>query len=259
MLTEKQASPPFPVCPYIPEAGITHMVVSGELPVPMKEELIKRGIGLIETRGLNSLAVPLSYHPDMQLLHVTHDTIICAPNLDEEFKTNLRDRGLTVIPGLSEPSAVYPGDIPYNTVLIGEYAILNVRHTDPVVIEWLEKTGKKLIHVNQGYSKCSVAIVNREAAITSDRGISKALNAVKLDVLLIEPCTDILLPGYNFGFIGGACGLISESDLVFSGNFHRLRQAEVICEFLRKHGIKAVSLGDGSVVDTGGFIPLGTV
>jgi len=259
MLTENQASRAFPACPYIPEAGISHMVVSGELPVSMMDELVKRGIGCIRTRGLKSLPGPLSYHTDMQLLHVAQDTIVCAPNLDEEFKTNLRGRGLTVISGLSEPSAPYPGDIPYNTAIIGEFALLNVSHTDPVVIEWLRKTGRKLIHINQGYAKCSVAIVSHEAVITSDRGIQRALNDVKLDVLLIDPTTKILLPGYNYGFIGGACGLISESEMVFSGNFHCLRQAEVICEFLRKHGIKAVSLGDGPVLDTGGFIPLGTV
>lgn len=259
MLTNKQASPAFSACPYVPRAGISHMVVSGELPISMEEALMNRGIGCIESHGLASLPGPLRYHPDMQLLHVAQDTIICAPNLNEGTRTHLRDRGLTVISGLSEPSDSYPGDIPYNTAIIGDYALLNLPYADPVVVEWLQRTGKRLLHVNQGYAKCSVAIVSHEAAITSDMSIYKALKAVNMDVLLIEPTTDILLPGYNYGFIGGACGLISENDMVFSGNFGLLRQAESIGEFLRKHGIKPVSLGAGPVMDTGGFIPLPAV
>ena len=54
-----------------------------------------------------------------------------------------------------------------------------------------------------------MAVVSNKAIITSDKVIAHEAKKVDLDVLLIPP-GDIILPGLDYGFIGGCCGLIEK-------------------------------------------------
>jgi hypothetical protein len=85
-----------------------------------------------------------------------------------------------------------------------------------VVIEWLRKTVESL-SISIRLCKMLCGHCQPWAGDYIDRGIQRALNDEKLDVLLIDPTTKILHPGYNYGFIGGACGLISEVRWYFRG------------------------------------------
>lgn len=246
-------------CPHIPHTPVAGMVVSGQLPAESSITLKKMGIRCLSTIGIPTLEGALAFHPDMQLMHLSEGVVVGAPNLDTSFITSLREWGMEVHFGERIPSAPYPWDIPYNAAIIGHLAVLHVKYADPVVIRWLEKTGKKLIPVKQGYAKCSIAIVNSEAIITADAGIAGALEGAGLDVLKITPATSILLPGFSHGFIGGACGLISENEMVFSGSLEVFEEGEVIAEFLSKHGVRPISLSESPLLDVGSFVPLTSV
>jgi len=113
--------------------------------------------------------------------------------------------------------------------------------------------------VNQGYAKCSVCILNKEAVITSDLGIYRAALGKNIDVLLIPPQRSISIPGYDYGFIGGSTGLVSSKKIAFTGDLKTLDSWESILLFLQKYGITPVTLGASAVLDLGSLIPLCTV
>ena len=80
------------------------------------------------------------------------------------------------------------------------------------MLEFAENEGLNVINVNQGYSGCSVCVINDSAIITDDESIFTAAQNFLNDVLLIQKGS-IRLNGYNYGFIGGCCGKISKNKL----------------------------------------------
>lgn len=110
----------------------------------------------------------------------------------------------------------YPGNIRYNAICTGKYFIHNLKYTDPNLLQtartWHQEQYQQcgssaklqMVDVPQGYSRCCCMPVDDTSFITSDQGIAKALSAHDADVLLIEK-GHILLPGFDYGFIGG-CG-----------------------------------------------------
>ena len=102
-------------------------------------------------------------------------------------------------------------------------------------------------------------MLNDHAIITADKTIHNAALQNGIDSLLIPPQKGIILKGYDYGFIGGATGLISDHELAFSGDFNELEQKETMLLFMEKHGIVPVSLSNERVADVGGLIPLSSV
>lgn len=232
------------------------MLVAQDMPEGMANILMGFVPVLIRTMPMAELATPVSNHPDMQLVIPTEGVIVHAPNLHPQVAVQLRELGFELVPGEKTPAGSYPGDVAYNVAVVGRYAFLNTRYADQVVLDWLKRTGKTICHVNQGYAKCSVCILNEEALITADEGIFRAARGQNMDVLLISPQKSISLPGYDYGFIGGATGLISSREMVFCGDARMLDSGEGILAFLQKHGIKPVCLGSYAVRDLGSLIPL---
>ena len=66
----------------------------------------------------------------------------------------------------------------------------------------------------------------------------------------------IELPGYNYGFIGGACGLISPYKLAFAGDVTRHPDYLAIKTFLHSQKVEAICLHDGNLFDIGGILPI---
>lgn len=245
--------------PYIPDSKVAAMLVSRDLPKRMAEHLEGLVPELIRTMPLPGLPAPVSSHPDMQLVIPAEGVIVHAPNLHPELLERLRALGFMTVPGEKTPEEGYPWDVAYNAAIMGHHAFLNTRYADPIVLQWLKKTGKTISHVKQGYAKCSVCMLNGEALITADTGIYQAARGQNMDALLIPPQKSISIPGYDYGFIGGATGLISGNQMAFSGDAYALESAEPILSFLQKHGIKPVMLSSGAVMDLGSLIPLCTV
>ena len=114
---------------------------------------------------------------------------------------------------------------------------------------------KKLINTNQGYTKCSAAIVSDNAIITSDISIKNALSSTNIDVLLLPP-GDILLPGLDYGFIGGTCGLIDKSTLAFFGDLSYYKYGKEVLSFLKKHNVNPLYLRKGPLIDRGSILSI---
>ena len=207
------------------------------------------------SRGYNLLICPPSYllykavcgHPDM-LMHILDNTILVHKDMDNEFINNFDFLNCKIIKSTSSLQTKYPYNISLNALSIGELLVHLVKFTDTNLLS-ISKN-KKLVNVKQGYTKCSTCVLNNHAIITSDVSIAKALSVEKIDVLLIPP-GDILLPGLNYGFIGGATGLIEDNVLAFYGHLDYYMYRKEVLEFLKKYKVEPAFLRNGKLIDRG--------
>lgn len=109
-----------------------------------------------------------------------------------------------------------------------------------------------ILNVGQGYSKCSCAILADGAIITADRGIATVTRQNGIDTLLISE-GHVELPGYSYGFIGGASGLCG-SRLYFCGDLEKHPDHMAIEAFSKMHSTQCISLSDGMLYDVGSLI-----
>lgn len=158
-----------------------------------------------------NLQKPISSHPDMTITPVG-DTLVCCPESFTHYKKFLGNR---VIMGQATLSSHYPNDIAYNVLICKNKAFGKKEHIDRVVLQELDKRNIELINVNQGYAKCSSAVF-KNGVITADDTIFDALVKNNIKALKITS-GNIKLEGYDYGFIGGASGVIS-GKLTFFGD-----------------------------------------
>ncbi len=74
-----------------------------------------------------------------------------------------------------------------------------------------------MVHVEQGYARCSVIPVGGRAMVTADLGIASAAERKGIDTLRISPAC-VHLPGESSGFIGGVCGVMPDDLLILLGD-----------------------------------------
>ena len=170
--------------------------------------------------------------------------------MNKNFISSLKNYGINIILSEKNLTINYPEDIILNALNMKSFFLHTLAFTDKNLLNSIH--GKKLINIKQGYSKCSTAIVNDNAIITSDKGICSALLNEGLDVLLLPP-GDILLPGLDYGFIGGCCGLLNQSQLMIYGNLDFYLYGNEVKKFLKKHGVEPIYLRNGKLIDRGGL------
>lgn len=241
--------------PNLPGKKVSLALVDGRVPYDIEKSLADKKIRLIKTKKIKELYDAISYHPDIMLCHVGENEIVAAPNIPESVIYSLENEGFKIIYGKKVLSGKYPLDIPYNVALFGKHAVCNMKHADDVLLDVLTGKGYKIINVNQGYAKCSISIINADALVTSDRGIHNILSENNFKSLLITP-GHIRLFEMNYGFIGGAAGRISSSDIAFLGDVNLHPDATKINNFLNDNNKQPISLGKNQMIDLGTLIPL---
>ncbi len=210
------------------------------------------GVNIIKVPKHKNLYEAIDGHPDIQINILNSSSIIISKNSCKELFDSIPNN-ITVLESSLSLERKYPKDIYLNAVNLKNIFIHNLKYTDPILLENVKH--KNLIDIKQGYSKCSIAVVSENAFITSDEGVYNSLKESNFDVLLI-PSGDILLPGLNYGFIGGTCGLISKREMVFFGNLENHSYGKEILNFLKKHNVKAIYLSDGKLIDRGSILTI---
>lgn len=241
--------------PNIPYNKAALAIVDGRISDSLEKGIIDLGVQLIKTKAYPSLYTAVSFHPDMFIHHLGGRIIVYAPGTSESTLSELEKLRFELIRGETELGSTYPGNVSYNVARIGRYAFHNTKYTDKVLRDWLYKMDVELIHVNQGYAKCAISVVDENSLITMDRGIAKIAEKKGFDVLVIEE-QGILLPGLGNGFIGGSSGLIERNKWAVAGNFDKLSSSCEIKSFLVRKGIEIVSLSAHQVIDIGSLIPV---
>lgn len=241
--------------PFIPKKFANTVIVDGRISVEMKSKLKKMNINIIPTIPCKEVSEPISYHPDITIHPINHNTLIVAPNVFDYYEDKLRGMGIKIIKGETKLGKDYPEDIAYNVGRVGKFAVHNFKYTDEKLKYYLKKENLEFIDIRQGYTKCSMAIIDNIAIITADYPMYRILSINGIDVLLVSPGY-IDLKGYSHGFMGGATGNLSEDVVLFSGNFDTHPDKNKIFNFVKKYNKKIVWLSDKKIMDIGTIISL---
>ena len=219
----------------------------------------------IKSLGIDALFMPdnpyvdvrLSGHADLSILHLGGSRLLLAPYLKgSSFSRRLEDRGFDIRFAGIEQSSLYPGDAQMNVCILGDKVIYNPKTgSDAIVKDLTIGNGAIQVSSRQGYSRCSVCVVNDNAIITADEGICRSAKAHGIDVLKIRPGY-IDLPGFDYGFIGGASFKISDTKLAFTGRLDKHPDAERIIDFASLHNVDIVYITDNPAFDIGGAVPI---
>ncbi|MHC1720635.1 MAG: DUF6873 family GME fold protein [Clostridiaceae bacterium] len=219
-----------------------------------EEELFnlrKFDINVIKCPGCSALYDAVNGHPDMLLNLADKKSIVVHRDMNDEFLYYLKLLGYDVTLSIKSIGDKYPGDVILNALNLKDIFVHNLEYTDNNLRQAAE--GKELISVSQGYTKCSCAVVAEKAVITSDVSIHKALSDTDVEVLMLPP-GDIILPGLDFGFIGGTCGLIDENRMAFYGDLDYYSYGSEVLKFLEKYDVEPVYLRQGKLIDRGSIL-----
>lgn len=218
-----------------------------------KKNLEKLGLNLVIVPKSQLLYEAINGHVDIQLNIIDRKVkkVIINRDLPKNFKNILTENSISYIESSKKLSNKYPDNIFLNGLSLGNYFIHNIKYTDPLLLS--ELTNKVFINVKQGYTKCSILPVRDNAVITSDIGINNVLKNYNFDVLLVPP-GDIILPGLDYGFIGGVGGMISENTMAFFGNISKYKYGDTVKKFLSKYDVTPVSLCDSKLIDRGSLL-----
>lgn len=211
--------------------------------------LRKLGYNVILSQKIDVLYDAVDGHSDMQVF-IAGDKLISANETYEYYKNIFGDK---VICGSKNLGGSYPKDVLYNAACVGDFIICNKAYIAKEITEFAQEAKKTIIDVKQGYSKCSIGIIGKNAIVTADKGITEKCKDAGIDVLKIE-AGHIILKGMNYGFIGGTCGMIGENVIAFNGELKTHPQGEEIRIFCKKHNIDILELKRGVLEDIGSIL-----
>ena len=220
-----------------------------------KEKLIELGYELIEINTSTKVYPEISSHVDIFACKV-RDKIIIEPTQYPNIMLYAKNS----IKGQDEEQEKYPDDIKYNVCTIGKKAIHNFQYTDAKLKQELINNNYELINTTQGYTNCSIAVIDDNSAIVSDKGLYKILKFYDIDTLLVENNLDIkLLNGENYsskkGFIGGCITRLGDSIIVF-GDLNKIDIDGRIRDFITSKKIKIIEFKGLDIIDYGGLIEI---
>lgn len=241
--------------PFIPLNAANLAIVDGRIDKEIESNLEKLGLKIIKTIKCNEVDDSIAYHPDIVIHPLDHNTLIIAPNVFEYYEEKLSNMGIKLIKGEKYLDSKYPEDIAYNVGRLRGIAVHNFKHTDEILKYYLKKQNIDFVNVNQGYSKCSLAIVGEEAGITADYPMYKKLTSLGYKILLIES-GHVLLEGQKYGFIGGTIGNLSNRETIISGSLDEHPNKDEILNFFKKNNTELIFLSQKKLLDIGTIITL---
>lgn len=203
------------------------------------------------------LAEPVCGHPDMVLFFCGENTAVCAPSVYEGYQALLSPLGIKLVQGKKSLSKDYPEDVAYNILNVGDVAFARWDSSDEEIVNRLSERKISLVPVSQGYSKCSALSVG-SGVVTADVSIARAAKQAGLSVCAIEP-GHIELPGYHYGFIGGATGILNEKYVAVFGDLHTHPQGEEIRRFIASQGFICQEVSGQPLIDVGTILCVGYV
>lgn len=192
-------------------------------------------------------------HPDMQMCIVDKLNVILSNTAEDNFINEISKLNVIIHRTTKTLTSNYPQDVIINAVILKNFFIHKISCTDSTLLDLVKD--KEKIDVKQGYTKCSTAVVSDRAIITSDKSIINSVKDKDIDVLYV-PSGDIELPGLEYGFIGGSCGLLDEKHMAFFGDLAFYKYGAEVLTFLKKYRIEPIYLKKGKLIDRGTLFAL---
>lgn len=218
------------------------------------KKLSSFGFEVLVLPAFDRLPSPVASHADMLMFPIDDKIFLSrdyAPLCSKTLE-RLRDKGYEIILCDCDIKNEYPFDVAFNIAKVGNSIFANTKHMCGDVRDYIGGTPYSLNHVKQGYTKCSTAVVSDNAVITADEGIATEACKRGIDVLKISNSSAVSLRGYDYGFLGGACGMDGDT-LYFCGNITSHPDYDKISAFCDLHGTKLCSLSDTTLSDVGGI------
>lgn len=239
--------------PFLFDRQVRAVILSYKAPLEVVDLLAENGVEVCYTTPFEGVSPPVADHVDLQIHPLDYNTFICpAPLVD--YYHNILDRyEVQVLPCEGEISPGYPSEAGLNAGRIGNHIIQNPDVTEKRLKDELEQRDYDCLSIKQGYGRCSALTIREKVVITADRGIAKACVEAGYDVV-IGSDTEILLPGYDHGFLGGIGGMIDRDRLLFFGDVSTLPDGEKLLAELATYGIISLYPPGLSVRDLGGLI-----
>ncbi len=227
---------------------IIDMTVSGEI----LDSLKRKGVRYYLSCRHPNLPEPIATHPDIQIHFIDNKTAVVAPEV-YDYYDNLIGEEVKILKGDTKLSGTYPLDCAYNVTRLGKFIIGNLSYMDTKIKQIYQDRGFEFIHINQGYSKCSICVVDDISVITEDEGIYKALVPHNINVLKLNSGT-VTLDGFDYGFIGGATGFVSDKVLAFCGNPSMESYFESMEEYINSKSVDIIYLSSTKLKDYGSIL-----
>ena len=169
--------------PGLPERGVKTVVMSDIYPA-LTQAIAMRGLNILNIKKDDSLPNPIAHHADLQLLHLGGENFIVSSkcsalkndilNINENAQVHLLNSNL---------GNHYPEDIALNFLIAHNFCIGRTDYASQLLLDALDKMNIYPIQCNQGYARCSVALINEEAAITADILINRILLKLGYDAV----------------------------------------------------------------------------
>lgn len=211
-------------------------VVMSDLYPCFCQALAEHGYQIIPTENINIFHQPEQKHVDMQLLKI-------------------RDRIFTLKDCMKKAGKSYPENVLLNCLYFRDKLYGKLSAVDSMVLSYCREQNMELVNVNQGYTRCSTLVINDNAVITADKSIEKAIKNGGAEVLLIS-AGNILLEGFEYGFIGGA-GFRDNNTTYFFGNVKKHPDYDKIKVFCERHySTIEILCEDKPLTDIGGAVVL---
>lgn len=189
------------------------------------------------------------YHADMQMLNLNGNLFVngnckgVIKTLDKLKVSYIKCDGI---------GSRYPDNVALNAALVGGVLLCKEKALHSNVKEYCVKNSIKVLNVNQGYTKCSTLILNRNTIITDDESVEKVSLINNINVLKISK-GDIVLDNQTEGFIGGASAVI-DNTVYFFGDITLHHDGIKIVEFLGVNNLDYECVIPGRLVDIGGIV-----
>ena len=221
-----------------------YVIVAENFPEEAAEKLKSYG-KVVRTRANKNLLRGLDTHPDILTHPLPSGEIVVDRDNFEYYKKIFPDK--KILPSHSILSKEYPKDVSLNAFTFKNYFIHKLKFTDKVLLDYYKNSGYEMIDIKQGYGKCS-SLVTEDFIITSDGGIYESLR----DFIPIYKIKhgEIRLQNFNYGFIGGATGVLGKK-IFFTGDFSHHSSHEEILKIIKKYNYEIEILSKDQIEDFG--------
>ena len=209
--------------------------------------------------GLKTIYLPdnpdvapgLAGHTDLSLFKAGRELILAPYLIGSETAAELAALGYELCFADIAQGAEYPEDCGLNACAVGDRLLCREDITTGEILRRFPP--EKRVRFKQGYASCSICAVDDSSIITADLGIAAAAERAGLSVLRIA-AGGFELPGYEYGFIGGASGFIKKSVLAFNGNVELHPEADLIKNFLKENKVDIIYLSSTKLSDIGSIL-----
>ena len=233
------------------------IIVDRRISEKCERALEKKGFFLIKLPPDTDLGEAVASHPDTVMFFSGDEIITTADYCDEAayIFSDIREYAPNIKISFTDEkrSSHYPEDCRMNALLIKKKIFCKSDSVSEAIKDYASRKGYSIVNTKQGYPACSVLHFGG-SAITADAGLAVLLEKHGIRVTLISQGS-ISLPPYEYGFIGGASGVVGNK-VYFFGDISSHPDCEKICEAIRSEGYIPESLSDEGLRDLGGIIAL---